>query len=418
MFSIAHLNFYEKGDLLMGKKGCISLVVLLGLFILLSTPGYAATGSEQDIMTRVDELQKQVDQQQKTIDELSAQKSTLTLSKQIDNLKINGDLRVRYERRDRDKAAGGDDVLERMRARFRAGLLWKNSAENWEIGAGLTTGGEKGTGAFDTWGENEFFETGDIRLDYAYAQHTYGALKLTAGQQKNPFKTSWLLWDSDLRPTGFTAQYGAKSFFVTLGAYDVKQYTLSNSNTDFGMLYAVQLGANLKADDAKIMLAGSLYSLDGVFERNERPNPDYTYMIGDIYGSAGIPVGDVKLTLYAQTFYNFGAEGEEGEGVLGGTLDPEEENMGWVIGASAKIASISAAYSYAQVGADSCVGGLKDATFGSGVSLTDIKGHKISLYYNITKNFSVGGNVLLYEALERSNQNEVTLYQADLAYKF
>jgi patatin-like phospholipase/acyl hydrolase len=49
---------------------------------------------------------------------------------------------------------------------------------------------------------------------------------------------------------------------------------------------------------------------------------------------------------------------------------------------------------------------------------TDIKGHKISIYYSLTKSFSIGGNMLIYEALERSNQNEVKLYQADLSYKF
>lgn len=404
----------------MSRKGSVILVALIGLFFIFFTSGFAATAADEDILKRVDELQKQLDDQQKTIDKLGAEKNSLGLSKQIDNLKINGDLRVRYERRDRDKVSG-DDVLERMRARFRAGLVWQSSSENWEVGAGLTTGGESGTGAFDTWGENKFFETGDIRLDYVYAQHNLGALKLTAGQQKNPFKTSWLLWDSDLRPTGFTAQYSAKPFFVNLGGYDVKQYTLANGNTDFGMLYAAQLGATQKVNDSNITLAGALYKFDGVFDKNERPNPDYSYMIGDLYGSAGIPIDGVNLSLYFQTFYNFGAQGDAGEGVLGGTLDPEEENMGWVIGASAKIKALSVAYSYAQVGADSCVGGLKDATFGSGVSTadpTDIKGHKISIYYSLTKNFSIGGNMLIYEALERSNQNEVKLYQADLSYKF
>ena len=183
----------------MGIRNWMYLVSLTGIIAIASVPWTAVAQTEQDIGQRINELQKQIDEQQKTIDELSSQKDTLVLSKHIDNMSIKGDLRVRYERRDRDLAAGGNDVLERMRARFRAGMVWKNSSENWEVGAGLTTGGVKGTSTFDTWGEDEFFETGDIRLDYAYGKHTLGPFKLTAGQQKNPFETSWLLWDSDLR---------------------------------------------------------------------------------------------------------------------------------------------------------------------------------------------------------------------------
>jgi hypothetical protein len=31
-------------------------------------------------------------------------------------------------------------------------------------------------------------------------------LSFIVGQQKNPFETSWLLWDGDVRPTGFTGK--------------------------------------------------------------------------------------------------------------------------------------------------------------------------------------------------------------------
>ena len=402
----------------MDIKTWINLICLIGIIAIISVPCTSVAQTEEDILQRVDELQKQVDEQQKTIDELNAKTNTLGLSKHIDNMSVKGDLRVRYERRDLDLAAGGDEVLERMRARFRAGLVWKSSSENWEVGAGLTTGGIKGTSTFDTWGEEAFFETGDIRLDYAYGRHTLGPFKLTAGQQKNPFETSWLLWDSDLRPTGFTAQYDGIVLFVTAGAYDIKQYELANENIDFGMFYAAQAGTNIDADIIKFTLAGALYGFDGVFERNERPSPDYSYLIGDIYGSAGFSLAGVGMSLYFQTFYNFGADGNTGEGVLEGDLNPEDENLGWVVGIKAKIAILSAAYSYAQVGADSCVGGLKDATFGSGVSSTDIKGHKLSASVSLPKNFSVGWNILIYEAMERSSEDEAILYQADLTYKF
>ena len=71
-----------------------------------------------------------------------------------------------------------------------------------------------------------------------------------------------------------------------------------------------------------------------------------------------------------------------------------------------------------MVEADSIYGGLKDADFGSGLSDTDVKGHKISAFYDITKNVSTGVTAFFFEADQRSNQREVDLYQFDVNYKF
>lgn len=337
----------------------------------------------------------------------------ITISKFIDDLTVTGDLRIRFERREQDKAEGDDVNRERWRTRFRLGAVWVNSAENWEIGAGLTTGGEVGTTTNDTWNEDEFFETGDIRLDYAYVRHNLGCVTLVGGQQKNPFKTSWLLWDSDLRPTGLSVMYPKAPFFITAGGFDVRQY-----DDDYGIIYAIQAGANLDVQDITVLVAASVYDFNGEFDRRNRPNPDYEYTIIDLYTSAKMALSDVKLTFYGQVFDNIGAEGREGEGVLDDDLDPEEEDLGWVLGVAGGFGKFSAAYAYAQVGADSCVGGLKDATFGNGVSSTDLKGHKINLKYDFTKHFSLGGNIWIFEALERSNQNEVTQYELEVNYNF
>ena len=345
----------------------------------------------------------------------SNEKNILQVSQQINRLSIKGDLRIRYERLEQEKASGDKEALDRMRSRFRLGAVWENSAENWEIAAGLATGGEKATGTLDDWGENEFFETGDIRLDYAYAKHIFNGITVTAGQQKNPFKTSWLLWDSDIRPTGFTVHY-TNNIFSTFGLYDVKQY---KNDGDFGSLYALQLGTKQKIDKVNMNVAATYYFFDKVFAENNRPNPDYEYQIVDLYGDASIPLGKVKLSGYAQVFQNLGADGDKGEGVLGAKLNPEDEDMGWVLGFSAGINKIKAGYAYAEVGSDSCVGGLKDATFGSKVSNTDLKGHKVTVSYTLTPHCTIDGRVFIYKALERDNQNEVNpLYHFEVNYKF
>ncbi len=401
----------------------IGIIILLSIFV----SSIASAVDQQEILKRLDYLQKKLNQQQQIIEDLKNQKNAdkniespvkeeeknnFQISRHIDSLKLKGDLRLRYEYRKRDESKNRN----RMRTRFRLGGTWVNSNENWEVAAGLATGDESATSTNDTWSDDSFFETGDIRLDYAYAKHTMNEFTFTAGQQKNPFETSWLLWDSDVRPAGFTANYNRKSFFITAGGYDVIQY-----GHNFGSLYAGQIGSNLNPGDLKIILALAYYSYeDGIFGEDEvdRPNPDYEFKIADLYVSVELPVDKIKFNVYGQFFNNFGADGDKGEGVLGSDLDPSDESTGWVIGLDSKIGKLKCGYSYAEVGADSCIGDLKDADFGSGVNNTDIKGHKIKIGYKITDHFTVGATALFYKALELSDQDEADLYQIDMSYKF
>ncbi|HBN27052.1 MAG TPA: hypothetical protein DD405_06265 [Desulfobacteraceae bacterium] len=439
----------------------------IGLIILLATlvSSIALAADQQEILNRLDYLQDKLKKQQEIIEQLKKNieiyqenvaeniedtvyekiakaepKNNIKISRAIDSLKLQGDLRLRYEYRDRDKEVGDDDSRDRMRTRFRLGGIWVNSGENWEVAAGLATGDDSATSTNDTWSKDRFFETGDIRLDYAYAKHKLNKFTFTAGQQKNPFKTTWLLWDSDVRPAGFTANYDRDSFFITAGGYDVMQY-----GDNFGSLYAGQMGSRLNSGNLKILLALAYYDYDGIFEHHERPNKDYEFNIADLYLSVKFPVDKTKFNIYGQVFNNFGADGDDGEGVLGGSdldpeeesrrrpffpgrrppmpddiggLDPEDESLGWVIGLDTKIKKIKLGYSYLQVGADSCVGGLKDQDFGDGVNPTDIKGHKVKAGYNVTDHFSVGITALFYEALELDDQDKANLYQMDMKYKF
>jgi hypothetical protein len=330
-------------------------------------------------------------------------------NKFIDQLDIKGDLRVRYERRDVEDGTARD----RWRTRFRVGGVWKNLTESWEVGAGLATGGIDGTSTNDTWGDDKIFETGDIRLDYAYAKHKVADFAFTLGQQKNPFVASWLIWDGDLRPTGFTGQFAHDSgFFATAGAYGLE--LINDDNT--AMMYAGQVGYANKIGNVKLTVAAGYQHYDSVFSSAEAPNPDYDFQIGDLYARADIPFAKLVLSPYAQVWNNFGADGDFSQ--AGGTLDPEDENLGWVAGIDAKMGAFKLGYAYAVVGADSIVEGLKDADFGTGAGDVDVKGHKISGSYNFTKNWSAAVTAMLYESDQRSIDREADLYQFDINYKF
>ena len=405
----------------------------LGLLFLAPQIAGAADYTQEQLLQEFEYLKQKVQSQQEHIEQLQSVvnetmdkkidakveekiakgaggKVTLG-NKFIDQLDVLGDLRVRYERRDVD----GGTARDRFRTRVRVGGVWKNKAESWEVGAGLATGGNGGTSTNDTWGESDIFETGDIRLDYAYAKHRMNDFSFIAGQQKNPFVASWLIWDSDLRPTGFTGNYTHDSgLFATAGAYALE--LINSDNTS--MLYAGQVGYANKIGDVKLKVAAGYQHYDSVFSSSNAPNPDYDFQIGDLYAQADFTFDKLTLSPYAQVWMNFGADGNVSQ--AGNGLNPKDEDLGWLAGIDAKMGKFKLGYAYAVVGADSIVAGLKDADFGDGAGAggVDVKGHRISASYSLTKNMSADFTAMLYESDARSVDQKVDLYQFDINYKF
>lgn len=327
----------------------------------------------------------------------------------IKGLNLVGDLQLRYDYADTDKP--GDEAAERERVRFRLGMIWNNSDENWKIAAGLTTGGLDANSVHSTYSNEKTFETGDIRLDYAYAEHHLNQFTILAGQQKNPYVTSWALWDSDVRPAGFTGTTNMGPVFLTVGVYQARYV-----DKDIARMEAVQAG--VKNDILTAAAAFYNYHRIDEYVSTDTMDDDYTYQIADIYVSGSIPAGAAALTPYAQVFYNFGAEGEPGQSILGGDLDPEDENLGYVVGVDAKIDRFRMGVAWARIAADSVMQDLKEGNFGSGIGSTDAEGFKLNLGYALTRHFSVTGTAYLYEAMERDLDQDARIYQLDLDYKF
>ena len=88
----------------------------------------------------------------------------VSLGKGTDQLKVTGDLRLRYETQSHDTGSA-DSSQSRFLPRLRIGLVW--TSPDWEVGAGLATGTDKATGTNDTWGDTSPFQSDDLRLDYA-----------------------------------------------------------------------------------------------------------------------------------------------------------------------------------------------------------------------------------------------------------
>ncbi|HQG30905.1 MAG TPA: putative porin [Deltaproteobacteria bacterium] len=338
-------------------------------------------------------------------------KQGITLAKCIEEIDISGDLRIRYEHRDLDDSGEEDSSLKRMQTRFRLGFVWKPSSGSWEVGAGLATGGPVATSANNTWSDEEFFEKGDIRLDYAYARHVFKPFEFIAGQQKNPFETTWVMWDTDVRPAGLTLKAEQEPLFITAGAFDVIQ-----RETNFGILYAVQAGVKAKVQGAEVTLAAAYYDFDDEFEEEAGPSPQDRYNVVDLYGQVEVEAGGFTIGPYAQVFKNIGAGGDES--AMDEGIDPDNNDLGWVAGAVIGFMKFEVDYTYIWLEADSFVGGLTDATFGSGIGPTDIKGHRITVSYAFTECFSLGTNFYIYEAIKRDDVPDGFLYHIEANYKF
>lgn len=428
-------------------------------------------------------------EQSKTIDKLGKK---LSLGNNIDGLKLTGDLRARYEFRDQNvaepksasKAEDSSEDRGRFRTRFRVGLVWNNKTESWEIGAGLASGGDDGRSSNDTWGETNMFETGDIRLDYAYATHKWllengMPLSLTLGQMKNPFVTTFINWDDDLRPTGIAAQIGDpfgkdySGFFATVGAFNAlwgPNANKVNNDTDV-YLYAGQIGYKYQGESFNALVAAGLrhitmsaledvtksgkYSYwndkdkDGVVDAGEIATvndydpfktsaglyniveEDYTGDYGDLYGEISTNWQGVTWKGYGHVAMNFGADGTVSQQLIASDEMPEDNNLAWLLGGEAKYQRLTFGYGYAHIEADSVFGPLKDSDFGETAGLvdTDVQGHKLYATYNVTKNFTIGATAYLLERIEggsdefegKSKNDEAdstTCFQIDAVYKF
>ncbi len=306
--------------------------------------------------------------------------SRLAFGKGIDGLTLTGDLRLRYEARDRSidttPADGNDGDRTRIRDRFRLGAVWLNKAESWEIGAGLATGNARTTkvktGAKDSagkdvtvtipagtsdgrstnsdWGRNGTFDHQEIWLDYAYAKHKWDRngtpLSLTMGQMKTPFVNTAMTWDGDLRPTGVAAQYGdplKKDYrgpFLTLGVFEVAYLSDGSviggdpraSLDDNVFWLAAQTGYKYTDDDQTFLgMLGWQHITDAYrnaanwYVYSQDPNTvyggvdtGYTYDIAEGYIEYQRAVSGVTLRPYAHVAYNLGAEGNRTQGGASG----------------------------------------------------------------------------------------------------
>lgn len=156
----------------------------------------------------------------------------LNISTPLTELRVAGDVRIRYEGRSGELPNGDDLERDRFRYRMRTGLTGK-LLNNWGFGVRFETSGSSRSSNV-TMGDDAgpYAKTNDgVFVGQVYAIWAPTAeWTFTAGRMANPLVTTSMVWDGDINPEGLAQQFrtrrGNNELFVTLG-----QFLYSTSGT-------------------------------------------------------------------------------------------------------------------------------------------------------------------------------------------
>ncbi len=324
-------------------------------------------------------------------------------------IKISGDMRARYEEKHTD-AKGVRESRQRIRARIAIA-----AKINDEVDAGfrlVTSGGTTSTnqdleGRFV--GKSAFFDRAFINWHPDFAP---GA-NLFAGKMPQPWYNikKGLVWDTDVNPEGLAITYKRKvgdvKVKVTTGYFNVEDgKNLSESSSDnngYGQdqkLFHAGLSGEMKfTDTVKGSLGFNTFIYDDAIGNNSGDlNTDAE--LYEISGKLDVKTALIPIKVYGQYVINVAA-------------NDSNQNTAWLAGIGTKYKNFSLDYNYRDTQEDSVVDAFNDSDFSAGNTAS--RGHRISLGYKISKNFSTA---FTYYAAKEYGGNNVDTLHVDLKAKF
>ncbi len=395
-----------------------ALFVVSGIFVSMSAPNLF--GQQADALIEMlqrkglltDREAKEVKEQM--VKDLGEKKggAKIKVGSWLDELKINGDVRVRYaglfDRQSPSTVAGSsgtfDDVdRDRYRLRLRVGLTAK--AGDWETGFRLASN-ESDDGIADATSNNTTFDTfgskKSINIDTAYMKYNpsyVNGLSLIGGKMDVPFWETQMIFDDDLTVEGFAEAYNHSctdrySVFAHLGQWVLDENnTTQNAGGDRGedtYLFAYQIGHNIDITPKKLALrqaigyydyvnledstTGSLFT--GATNRNSLDGAGTSWREDfNIFAiNNELKIGyfeKVPVRLEGEYIRNFAAAGLNQGFLVGATLWDAKKKGQYEVG-----------YWYEEIQTDASFSPLVDSDFGIGG--TNNRGHLISAKYYVT----------------------------------
>jgi len=327
------------------------------------------------------------------------------------DIKIKGDFRARYEKRD----VAGNTTQDRQRIRLRVGAYGKVN-DFTDFGVRLATGNGKPTSR--TSSNQDLTDLGSqkgIYLDQAYVDlhpEMFGGSHLFLGKMPQPWMaaSSGLIWDTDLNPEGAAVTY-EKQFMPFKLMANAGSFVFSEQGLNDIQLWSGQVAGEKKIGDTTLTLGVSDYyfanadtstNLTNTTGSQNTPRTGFNLVEG--FATYGFNVCKLPVLLNGQYVVNVDAVSSDDTAYLAGiTVGKAKDKGSWEIG-----------YSYRDIGKDAVVAGLNDSDF-AGETWTGCYGHRFNGKYQIAKNLAAD---LAYILSTDYKNREANTLQADLNFKF
>jgi hypothetical protein len=369
----------------------------------------------------------------------------------VKNTKLKGDLRLRYEARDREDDSRG--TQGRGRFRLRAGLETTINDE-WTAGFGLTGGTGDQRSANQTFTNS--FTRKSVWIDYAYARYAptnwFSAL---GGKFNNPVWEPYdMLVSNDINPEGVAVKLDRQAsdnvgIFFNGGLFVLNDNNgASTGSTADPLLYVFQPGVKWNfTKDTFVKFAPAYYAY-----ANQKNAPA---LATSSQNGTGTPSQSNTNTLVNGRYkYDYSAINWGGEvgitrpfgtsaipylGFMAGYInnpDPSQNNEGYLAGVSLgyqnvqKFGDWSFEYTFRRLEKDAWLDILPESSFYNGN--TNVAGHRVKFLFGVAKNTSLGFNFydtwklrnfipttsLTIPRATRTFSAEELLFQADVIVKF
>ncbi|MFA7283030.1 MAG: putative porin [Candidatus Omnitrophota bacterium] len=415
---------------------------LVAVFCLMSAGTQALQAGEIDVL-----LQKLVDKgvlsgaeaqqvkisTQEQVKKEIAQGKFSSLPSWVQNIKLKGDFRLRYQNKHSKAANDYNKDTNIGRARVRLGLEGKVN-DKILVGVGIATGSGDPRSTNITFGD--YNSKKSIVLDYAYAKYNALPWLTLVGGKMSLKDTLWeptdLIWDTDITPEGavinLNKNIGSKlSLFFNGGALIVDDDT--SGDYDAPMAYLIQPGASYKInDDISLKGAVSYQSFHNVKGHTSSSYSSATNTGNTTKGTSSY-VYDYQMVNPAlelsikEPFKAFGwnIESLKFFGEYVNNVDVSEGNDGFSVGfqfGNSKVekwGDWQVKYIYAMLERDAVLDVLPDSDRYGGN--TGMRSHEVSASFGLGKNTSLGLDVYRSWSIIGSKAPE-TLVQFDWNMKF
>ncbi len=387
---------------------------------------------EKNILEGWEAQEVRINTQEEVKSEIS-EGSHKTLPLWLQNIKLGGDIRLRYQTSKNDNL-----TYDRRRGRYRLRFFASTKVNEQVLaGFGFASGESSDPRSTNQTFKDNFGKKG-LYIDYVYAEYyPCSWLSIAGGRSKNPL---WLahdmLWDSDINPEGMhlKTEFSPSSLVKiknTAGFFILNESTANDdpyaqyiqqfiSLRDYNSVFSLK--ASITYYDFRVAGKNALNYrpsiLDGYLQSNTTSSGKYKYRYKPVTVDAKASmnlVQPIKVPLLSQNISNLSFFG----GFVRNTAIGKN-NSGWLAGISfgqEKVddsGQFQFSFSQRRLEKDAWLDTYPDSDFYGGS--TGVKGLEYILTLGVMRNFSIVFDY--YDSVAIGTSKRERLVQADVNFKF